>query len=502
MPDSQRLYQLFNTVLNYAASLHLRIGLETVVSQVDWEEVHSCQLQSTLEPKAYRLWIPMGAGEHALFLSAVTAALTQLVVTDEDEAPKRAAKRPRREIKKTHLQPVEDKAKMMSLLRLYWQGRLSEEKTIDTSDGASDDAGWGGEEMDDYGDETGATAARATKSGVLTEYLAASAFFDNPQTQRRWTDQNILPIQTAFSTYTDGVTFLPAPRLAKSGLFRWFRVGSGYMLPEGGVSLQEYCLPHLEPSVTQIRFKFAQLAAAVGQTPGDISSMSIDELVCFGSSVGSQATDPFLFSPVILERDDIEGGTAAQMAVSHGSSVQDRLYFVVSALREQTLHHYGIHLGRGNVDAFRETLAGIVHNLFGMLSLGASVDGIPRAYTRAFTEGQRLFQLIRSPEPAPIIKKAKRMFFAIPKTRKPHTFLAKMLCKLLFGGASSMGLMGPQRVVYLIVWLTMCRVMKNDMNEPASAFILAGPPDTGKSGKRSRCAPIRTYRHAYRLGRQ
>ena len=456
MPDAQRLFQLFNNILDYAASLHLHVGLETIVSETDWKDIHQQKLAPTLEPKAYRLWIAMGSGEHALFLSAVTSALTQLVVNEEDEEVRRPAKK-RRNVKqelKNFLRPVEDKTQMIQLLRLYWHGRLSEERGIDTSCAVSDDAGWGGD-IDEMSD-----GHTSTRNGLLSEYLAASAFFESPLVQRRWEQHDILSTQRDLTSYMNGNQFYPVDELINTGLFRYFQVGPGHMLPEGAKSLQMYCLPFLEPSTKQIHSKFSQLAASVGQSPGNVDAMSIDDLVSFEDSVGDQSIDPFLFSPVELDKSDIEGGAAAREAVSHGTSVQNQIYYVISALRQRTTHHITINLEKDNIDAFYKTLGSTVHNLFGMLSLGVKIEGVPKAYSVSFVEGQQLFETITGSELTREALLAKKMFMSIPKTRSPHTFCSKMLSKALFGSATAMSLMGPQRVVYLIVWLTMFRIMK------------------------------------------
>ena len=61
-------------------------------------------------------------------------------------------------------------------------------------------------------------------------------------------------------------------------------------------------------------FKIFATGGSVGQSPGNVDALSIDQLVSFEDS-GWSVDWPFLFSPVELDKADIEGGTAAREAV-------------------------------------------------------------------------------------------------------------------------------------------------------------------------------------------
>ena len=460
--DAQQLLRLFNCVLDLAATMQIEIGLETVVSDTNWTKVCSKELSSNLEPVAFRLWLALDGAQHAIFISTVSAMLAVVV---EEGGGGRPAKMARTEPVPLYRQKVTTKEELTVLLRLYWDGRLGLDQELNINGGAC-----GEDTLDDAYDEP-IPASQSANVGLLSDFLSAETFFTSPQKKRCWANRETWGPQTKLGSYTSGDTLYPCDEIRLSGLFRWFRVGQGYMLPLGSASLADCLLPHVEPSLARVQNKFASLWGNVGLPTDKIHTMSIKELVQFDeqtTSGGGKSMDPFLYSPLTCAETEVVCGTSTGDIVSaSGQRIANSIYFVLTALKGKTLTTFEKHLEKNDLEAMYQHHSGVVQSLYSLLATGTRVEGLPVNYGKCYCEWAELWRCVRTPEDR-VAKLARRYFMGIPSTKVPYSRCGKQLLKLTFGAANCSGLISQQKLVFLLAYLTGFRLLKNDMEEPSS----------------------------------
>ena len=420
--------------------------------EVDFWSINKGSLSSAVQPKSYRLWIPLTGPAAAAFTTELQAALAgPLPVTKK------------RKLDETHGHPLEHLIKtrddFASMIRIYYGARTQIASVA----------------MEDTADD----GSSRSDTHILTlldakRYLSTPTVVEKHQRQRLDETQRYLD---HYVHYGDGAapSFFPADKVRDGMLVRQINVGSGGMI-KSAMDLLSFMLPHYIPPQRLVLNKLRVVLDSIGE-PWNPSydSMSVEQLIKLTSSESESTracfTDPIDYSPI--EVSDQEQPGNIDTTRSAVMAQLEQAYPVAFRLKSNNLARLE-GARRVSPEEVQRVFEFIVHETRTLLT--AHVDGVPLVYHDLLKESTDSLLVLQNDQGP-----AARMFFQKSGPPANYTGFGYRLLRLLMGSANCLRLMEQQSMLFLLLYARHFSVTANRAGVGGGLTLVCGPPDTGKS---------------------
>lgn len=436
----------FLYVLQRAIDIGAPVVLETVVDKVEFWSIAQCQLSPSLQPRSYRLWVPM--------THAISAAFcTECYASFEDQEP--PSKRIRAQPPSSAQLPakISTKDDLAAMLRIYHGGRMKIANiTLDDTDEFS----------------------QRPESHILN-ILAAKTYFgteevaDKHQRQRLCVEQSNIASYISYGT-NQTASFFPDEKIQNSNLVRYISTGTGGLLKKASDLLQ-FLLPHFVPPKQLVIDKLRVVLDSVGE-PWDpsLEEASLDDLVRTTKNSPSSKcfVDPIEYSPIqVADSGTIDTTSAAAASL-------DEAYPVASRLRNKNIARIN---GAKTISA--DEVVRVMENVVQETQtlLASKVPGVPEVYHDILKESSEQLLLLRDNKD----KTLKNMFFQLNAPPGGYTGFGYRMLRLLVGASNCLRLFETQSMLMLLLYARHFIVTANRPGIGGGLTIVCGPPDTGKS---------------------
>lgn len=398
-------------------------------------------MSPNVQPRSYRLWIPLTGAAAAAFVTEIHASLT-----GPEPEPKRRRMDP---VHEPHplVSAISTKEDFASMMRIYFGARAN----IPTI--SVDDAG---------GDRSG---------NHILSLLDARTYLQNAAVIEKHQKQRIDNVQSALEHYVEyggnqALSFFPHSKV--ECLTRHITVGPGGLLKKA-TDLLGFLLPHYVPPARLVRNKLRVVLDSIGEPwNAEYDTMSIEDLIKAAPGGTASFTDPIDYSPISVSATEHPDG---HTVFSAASAQLEEAYPVASRLKRKNIVRLA---GARSVspDEVNRVYENIVHETSTLLS--TRLDGVPTVYSDLIKESTEGLIAIQS------AGAAQKMFFQQKPPHKYTGFGFRML-RLLMGASNCLRLLEQQSMLFLLLFARHFTVTANRSGIGGGLTIVAGPPDTGKS---------------------
>lgn len=450
--EHETLVRLFVSILDRCCEISTDVVLETCVDRIDFWDVHNGKLDMGNVIKSFRLWIPLTQLSAAAFGSVCTAAYPDFAQVEEPVNVKR-----RRITTTNHLKTKSDLKKS---LRLYFEGKLKISELVFDED-----------EHDN--------------TSHILKVLSAKEYFTQAHNIQKYQYQRLDMTQSALDNYvyqseTGHTYFRPDPKIRDAYLTRLIKTGhNGFF--QTGQDLFKYLMPNYIPPKSLVYDKLRRIMDACGSyyDPMVIEKMPIEQIIDLGQERKDDSFksfhDPIQYSPLEASEMLLERNRAQ-------SSMLDRLLCSVYPISSRLKVTYGErisgskHLGQ---DELTRVYRSIVNEIATLLT--STVEGVPDVYFYMNQESIQTWNLIRSDKPKNVeIALSKRMITKRRREESYYTGFGHKWLSITVGCRDCLLLMDKQTSLFQILYARHFAVTANRTGV-SGFFIVAGPPDTGKS---------------------
>jgi hypothetical protein len=448
---------------------------------VDFWDIHNGKLSPHNVVRSYRVWIPLNGMGVGSFVSAMQAAHPESVSIISEHVHKRPRVAPTPVVPTNKIHTTDD---LTRALRLYFEGRESiAALRYDTDD--------------------------TSNIGVpLLEVLSARKYFAQDTTIDKHSKQRLAISQSTLDAYlqtseTGEARFYPAHTVSEllppmdvcvlvsrgicvcvcqvreGELCRLITTGPTGFLKHARDILR-YLLPQYTPPKSLVYNKIRQVMDACGSTLEiyNITDLKIEDLIHMEEDrqQGELLYDPINYSPLQSTADKVLGDEAG---VYEGALERQlcEIYPVSARLKATyTLRIDGaILLGGNEVELVLRNMNNDIATL-----LSTSVEGIPTVYHELYHESQRTLESMADPACQPVTNIMKKMLYKQRPEHSCYTSFGFRMNTLVAGCRSCLLLTEKQTALFLILYARHFAVTANRTGV-SGFFIVAGPPDTGKS---------------------
>lgn len=444
----------FLTILQRALDINNPIVLETVVDKVDFWGINKGQLTSSLQPRSYRIWMPLTGAAASAFATELNSSLSSI------DAPKE--KRRRTDVPDTK-HPLETKIQskedFCSLLRLYYGARTRISHIT----------------MEDSQDDED-----TRNENHILNLLDARTYFSNASVIEKHSRQRLDTSQACIESYlrkdNESTMFMPSSKVRSGLLCRLINTGNGKGMLRNATDILKFMLPHYVPPHRLVLNKLRVVLDSVGESwDPKYNSLSIEELVhvTAGQTPGTLFTDPIDYSPIEVGSHESPEGIDF---MSNAAAVQlQEAYPVSFRLKNTNIKRMS---GARNIspDEVERVYESVIHEIQTLLT--EHVDGVPLVYHDLMKESADALQTIQTDAVPPICKK---MFFQNSNPRGGYTGFGYRMLRLLLGSSNCLRLMEQQSMLFLLLYARHFSVTANRAGIGGGLTLVCGPPDTGKS---------------------
>lgn len=487
--DHLTILSLFVTLLQHCIDIGAGVVLETVVDKIDFWEINGGQLSHCVQPRSYRLWIPLTMHAVMSFCHDFSSKYFDYEPNDAEEAghkTKRARNKYDNKTNRAKYAPIKTKQQLMAALRLYFGAR----KEIDNVFFGANDMG-----------EEGGDSDSQTNPLHILNLLSADTYFNDKHVNKKHSQQRLHQAQWDLSRYISFtklypdspeslLAFMPDEKVLGANLCRHIQMGPTGILKEAR-DIFRYLLPHFTPPRRLVLNKIYSVLDSIGEKiDASVATMSLDQIIkTTARSVGKDASekmfsDPIDYSPIEVFNNDVSiSSTDASAFQSFADRQLEEVYPVCSHLKHRNNRRIQ-GAARISLEEIRRVYATVVHEVNTLLS--AKVKGVPCVYSELLKDTSHALGAFQDPVSVhddKISIMTRKMFYQKTSIRDKggYTGLGTRLLKIIIGASNCLRLLEQQAALLLLLYCRHFTTSSNQAGIGGGFFIICGPPDTGKS---------------------
>ena len=260
--DHMLILSLFTTLIQHCIDNKLHFVLETVVDEVDFWGINRGILSNCVQPKSYRLWIPLTHIGTMIFCKTMEnkfEANTDPNVDENSDAPRKKSRSSIDKNKLPHCCLIKSKETLMAALRLYFGARRTINDIVFSENNHDED-----------------NPSDAKDSDHILTLLSATTYFQDSAVADKHCQQRLNSCQSDLMAYTKNVTvnddhnpvvscFMPKEKIITAQLCRLINTGPGCIF-QSGMDLFKYLLPHFLPPRRLVLNKIRTVLDSIGET--------------------------------------------------------------------------------------------------------------------------------------------------------------------------------------------------------------------------------------------